>query len=65
MEAIQNQQQIVELATNPVTNAATGLTGMWVFMSDKAPTIVALLTACVLACQLVAWGYKFYQWLRS
>jgi hypothetical protein len=67
MEAIREhaQQHLIDAATNPATSLTTMLAGYLVFIWDNAPKVVAILTACLLICQLIAWFYKFYLWLRS
>lgn len=58
-------QQMVDVATNPVTTTTTGTVGVWVFVSNNIATVVGVLTALVLLCQLVAWGYKGYKWFAG
>lgn len=70
MEAIQEHiqeagHQLVDVATNPLSSIFSILLTSLLFVWDNAPKIGAVLMVMILVCQLIAWGYKFYQWLRS
>ena len=58
-------EHTVNVATNPVVTATSVPVGVWVFLSTNITTIVGILTALVLLCQLVAWAYKGYKWFTG
>lgn len=58
-------QQMSDQVCNPVVTCASLTTGLWVFLSDNIPTIVGILTALVLLCQLIAMLYKGYKWFAG
>ena len=57
-------QHTVDIVTS---GPATGVTATAGFAAALAnlPLAIQIVTLLVLLCQLVAWGYKFYRWVKK
>ena len=64
MNAQEQVQHAVDLATSTPATGVGATAGVATVLANL-PLTIQILTIVVLACQAVAWGYKFYNWYKN